>query len=572
MDFKARAQMWLDSPKVSDADKEIIRNSSDDKLRDMFGGDIAFGTAGLRGEMGPGTNRMNPLVVQKATVGMANFVIHHYGEEGKKRGVAVSFDSRHHSQEFAKEVCDILNAYGINTFTFACPHPTPELSYTTREMHCCAGVMVTASHNPCVYNGYKVYDETGCQMVYENIDMLMKEIASLPDFLDVEVKPEEGTVSGVNTVLGENFDEKFIAREASTSSLPGERHIKIVYTPQCGCNVFLGPWALRKLGYTVTSVPGQDRWDGNFDGVHFPNPEFPESFVKAEKLLKKLHAKDPSYVIALCNDPDADRVGFGFIGSDNEFHLYTGNRTGGLLINYLMTMRKKLGTLHDNGYIVSSFVTSNFGADVASKKFNLKVKWVPTGFKFTGYMIEHTPDEPFEFGYEESYGYITQPFVRDKDCLQSNIAIADMVEWCYRNGMTVDQYFAQLEKEFGHYENVVDNIYVNGLVGRQKMTEQLHELRVNPLKVIGGDKVIACDDYLERKHFDLVTGEVTPITEIPSCDCLKYFFKDGWLACRPSGTEPKCKIYVETVTPNEKLGQELAHKIIDDFRSHLKLD
>lgn len=572
MDFKARAQMWLDSPKVSDADKEIIRNSSDDKLRDMFGGDIAFGTAGLRGEMGPGTNRMNPLVVQKATVGMANFVIHHYGEEGKKRGVAVSFDSRHHSQEFAKEVCEILNAYGINTFTFACPHPTPELSYTTREMHCCAGVMVTASHNPCVYNGYKVYDETGCQMVYENIDMLMKEIASLPDFLDVEVKPEEGTVPGVNTVLGENFDEKFIAREASTSSLPGERHIKIVYTPQCGCNVFLGPWALRKLGYTVTSVPGQDRWDGNFDGVHFPNPEFPESFVKAEKLLKELHAKDPSYVIALCNDPDADRVGFGFIGSDNEFHLYTGNRTGGLLINYLMTMRKKLGTLHDNGYIVSSFVTSNFGADVASKKFNLKVKWVPTGFKFTGYMIEHTPDEPFEFGYEESYGYITQPFVRDKDCLQSNIAIADMVEWCYRNGMTVDQYFAQLEKEFGHYENVVDNIYVNGLVGRQKMTEQLHELRVNPLKVIGGDKVIACDDYLERKHFDLVTGEVTPITEIPSTDCLKYFFKDGWLACRPSGTEPKCKIYVETVTPNEKLGQELAHKIIDDFRSHLKLD
>lgn len=572
MDFKARAQMWLDSPKVSDTDKEIIRNSSDDKLRDMFGGDIAFGTAGLRGEMGPGTNRMNPLVVQKATVGMANFVIHHYGEEGKKRGVAVSFDSRHHSQEFAKEVCEILNAYGINTFTFACPHPTPELSYTTREMHCCAGVMVTASHNPCVYNGYKVYDETGCQMVYENIDMLMKEIASLPDFLDVEVKPEEGTVSGVNTVLGENFDEKFIAREASTSSLPGERYIKIVYTPQCGCNVFLGPWALRKLGYTVTSVPGQDRWDGNFDGVHFPNPEFPESFVKAEKLLKELHAKDPSYVIALCNDPDADRVGFGFIGSDNEFHLYTGNRTGGLLINYLMTMRKKLGTLHDNGYIVSSFVTSNFGADVASKKFNLKVKWVPTGFKFTGYMIEHTPDEPFEFGYEESYGYITQPFVRDKDCLQSNIAIADMVEWCYRNGMTVDQYFAQLEKEFGHYENVVDNIYVNGLVGRQKMTEQLHELRVNPLKVIGGDKVIACDDYLERKHFDLVTGEVTPITEIPSCDCLKYFFKDGWLACRPSGTEPKCKIYVETVTPNEKLGQELAHKIIDDFRSHLKLD
>ena len=439
-------------------------------------------------------------------------------------------------------------------------------------MHCCAGVMVTASHNPCVYNGYKVYDETGCQMVYENIDMLMKEIASLPDFLDVEVKPEEGTVPGVNTVLGENFDEKFIAREASTSSLPGERHIKIVYTPQCGCNVFLGPWALRKLGYTVTSVPGQDRWDGNFDGVHFPNPEFPESFVKAEKLLKELHAKDPSYVIALCNDPDADRVGFGFIGSDNEFHLYTGNRTGGLLINYLMTMRKKLGTLHDNGYIVSSFVTSNFGADVASKKFNLKVKWVPTGFKFTGYMIEHTPDEPFEFGYEESYGYITQPFVRDKDCLQSNIAIADMVEWCYRNGMTVDQYFAQLEKEFGHYENVVDNIYVNGLVGRQKMTEQLHELRVNPLKVIGGDKVIACDDYLERKHFDLVTGEVTPITEIPSTDCLKYFFKDGWLACRPSGTEPKCKIYVETVTPSEKLGQELAHKIIDDFRSHLKLD
>lgn len=570
MNFKERAQQWLDSPKVSEEDKEIIRHSSDDKLQDMFGADLAFGTAGLRGEMGPGTNRMNPLVIQKATVGMANFVLEHYGEKGKKRGVAVSFDSRFHSQEFAKEVCSILNAYGINTYTFACPHPTPELSYTTRVMNCCAGIMVTASHNPSAYNGYKVYDETGCQMVYENIDNLMKSINALPDFLDVEVAPKEGTEPGKNTVLGENFDEAFVEKEASTSVLSGKRNIKIVYTSQCGCNVFLGPWTLRKLGYTVTSVPGQDRWDGNFDGVHFPNPEFPESFVKAKALLEKLHKKDSAYCIALCNDPDADRVGFGFIGSDNKFHLYTGNRTGGLLINYIMTMRKKNKTLHENGYIVSSFVTSNFGADVASKKFKLKVHWVPTGFKYTGYMIEHTK-APFEFGYEESYGYITEPFVRDKDCLQSNVAIADMVEWLYRQGKTVDQYFEELEAKFGHYENVVDNIYVDGLVGRQKMTEQLHELRVNPLKEIGGDKVIACDDYLERKHFDLVTGKVTPITDIPSCDCLKYFFKDGWLACRPSGTEPKCKIYVETVTPSEKEGVALAKKIKEDFKKHLKL-
>lgn len=570
MDYRQRADAWLNSPRVSEEDKEIIRHSPEEKLQDMFGADLAFGTAGLRGEMGPGTNRMNRLVIQKATVGMANFVLKHYGEAGKKRGVAVSFDSRFHSQEFASEVCSILNAYGINTFTFSCPHPTPELSYTTREKRCCAGVMVTASHNPSVYNGYKVYDETGCQMVYETIDRLMEEIRALPDFLEVEVKPKEGTIPGVNTVLGENFDDAFTTREAETSVLKGKRHVKIVYTPQCGCNVYLGPITLRKLGYEVTSVPGQDRWDGNFDGVHFPNPEFPESFAKAEKLLLSLHKKDPAYCLALCNDPDADRVGFGFIGRDGKFHLYTGNRTGGLLINYLMTARKRNKTLHKNGYIVSSFVTSNFGADVAKKKFKLAVKWVPTGFKFTGYTIQHTK-APFEFGYEESYGYITEPFVRDKDCLQSNVAIADMVEWCYRRGKTVDEYFAELEKEFGHYENVVDNIYVDGLAGRKKMTESLHELRVHPLEEIGGDRVIACDDYLERKRFDLLSGKVTPIEDIPSCDCLKYFFEDGWLACRPSGTEPKCKIYVETCTPNEKVGQALAKRIKDDFKSHLNL-
>ena len=447
MDYKQKAQEWLASDKVSEADKAIIRAADDAKLFDMFGADIEFGTAGLRGELGPGTNRLNPLVVRRATVGMAHFVLNTYGEEGKRRGVAVSFDNRHMSEEFSREVCAILNAYGINTFSFACPHPTPELSYTVRECHCVAGVMITASHNPAKYNGYKVYDETGDQMVYENIDNLVREISNLPGFLDVVVEPAE--VPGVNTVLGENFDKRFVDREASTSILNtagqiSSKHVKIVLTPQCGTNVFLGPWSLRECGYEVTSVPGQDRWDGDFDGVEFPNPEFDCAWVKAEKLLMELHEKDPAYTIAICNDPDADRVGLGFIGRDGKFHRYTGNQTGALLIDFILGERQRQGNLPADGVVYNSFVTSAFGATVAEKKYGMTVKWVPTGFKYIGYAIEHS-EAPFMFGYEESYGYLTKEFVRDKDCLQSNIAIADMAEDCYRKGITIDERFAQLE-------------------------------------------------------------------------------------------------------------------------------
>ena len=572
MDFRERAQKWLDSDQVSAADKAIIKAADENKLIDMFGADIEFGTAGLRGEIGPGTNRLNPLVVRKATVGLAKFVISKYGDEGKRRGVAVSFDNRHMSHEFSDEVCDILNSYGINTFSFACPHPTPELSYTVRECKCVAGVMVTASHNPAKYNGYKVYDETGDQMVYENIDMLVKEIASLPDFLDVVV--EKAPVRGVNTVLGENFDSRFVAKEAGTSimNLNGvsPKHIKVVLTPQCGTNVFLGPWTLRKCGYEVTSVPGQDRWDGDFDGVEFPNPEFDCAWVKAEKLLMELHAKDPAYQIAICNDPDADRVGLGFIGKDGKFHRYTGNQTGALLIDFILGERKKQGNLPADGVVYNSFVTSAFGATVAEKKYGMKVVWVPTGFKYIGYAIERSK-APFMFGYEESYGYLTKEFVRDKDCLQSNVAIADMAEDCYRKGITIDERFAQLESEFGHFVTSLKNIMVDGLVGKRKLTAELAQIRKEPISSLAGQKVVRVDDYLNAARYDLGTGKVTKITDIPSLDCIKYFFNNGWLAVRPSGTEPKCKIYCEMIAPSDEEGKKLADAVIADFSSHLSL-
>ena len=572
MDFRERAQKWLDSDQVSAADKAIIKAADENKLIDMFGADIEFGTAGLRGEIGPGTNRLNPLVVRKATVGLAKFVISKYGDEGKRRGVAVSFDNRHMSHEFSDEVCDILNSYGINTFSFACPHPTPELSYTVRECKCVAGVMVTASHNPAKYNGYKVYDETGDQMVYENIDMLVKEIASLPDFLDVVV--EKAPVRGVNTVLGENFDSRFVAKEAGTSimNLNGvsPKHIKVVLTPQCGTNVFLGPWTLRKCGYEVTSVPGQDRWDGDFDGVEFPNPEFDCAWVKAEKLLMELHAKDPAYQIAICNDPDADRVGLGFIGKDGKFHRYTGNQTGALLIDFILGERKKQGNLPADGVVYNSFVTSAFGATVAEKKYGMKVVWVPTGFKYIGYAIERSK-APFMFGYEESYGYLTKEFVRDKDCLQSNVAIADMAEDCYRKGITIDERFAQLESEFGHFVTSLKNIMVDGLVGKRKLTAELAQIRKEPISSLAGQKVVRVDDYLNSARYDLETGKVSKITDIPSLDCIKYFFNNGWLAVRPSGTEPKCKIYCEMIAPSDEEGKKLADAVIADFSSHLSL-
>lgn len=573
MDFRERANQWLASNRVSESDKSFIRSCNDEELEDMFGADLEFGTAGLRGELGPGTNRINILVVRRATIGLARFILDKYGEEGKRRGVAVSFDNRHGSYKFSAAVCDILNTYGIDTYCFACPHPTPELSYTVRKLHCVAGVMITASHNPAKYNGYKVYDETGDQMVYENIDALVKEINSLPDVLSIRIEP--AIIRGTNTILGENFDSEFIDREVSTSILNeggiSPKHVKIVLTPMCGTNVFLGPWSLRDCGYTVSSVPGQDSWDADFDDVPFPNPEFDCAWVKAEKHLMEMHEKDPAYTVAICNDPDADRVGLGFIGRDGKFHRYTGNQTGALLIDFLLGERKKQGTLPPDGVVYNSFVTSAFGATIAERKYGMKVRWVPTGFKYIGYAIEHSC-EPFVFGYEESYGYLTKEFVRDKDCLQSNIAIADMAEDCYRKGITIDERFAQLEAEFGHFVTSLRNIEVDGLVGKRKLTERLNDIRHNPIGNIAGQQVVRVDDYLESVRVSPVENRTERIDDIPSLDCIKYFFSNGWLAVRPSGTEPKCKVYCEMVAPSDEDGKRLADSVIDDFCRYLNID
>jgi len=572
MDYKQRAQLWLGSDEVSEVDKKIIRNATNDQLIDMFGADIEFGTAGLRGQIGPGTNRINELVVRKATIGLAEFIKHNYGAEGNKRGVAVSFDNRTKSQEFANEVCKILNVCGVNTYSFFCPHPTPELSYAVRVNNCVAGVMITASHNPKEYNGYKVYDETGCQMVYENIEKLIKEINNLPDILDVVVH-ETGRI-GTNTVLGENFDDNFTSKEASTSVMPKsdtERHVKIVFTPQCGANIYLGPWALRKCGYTVTSVPSQDRWDTEFDGVEFPNPEFDCSWVKAKKYLEKMHAKDPSYCIAICNDPDADRVGLGFIGKDGQFHRYTGNQTGALLIDFILGERKKQNRIPANGIIYQSFVTSDFGATIAKKKYGVEVRYVPTGFKYVGYAIEHNKDRKFLFGYEESYGYLTKQFVRDKDCLQSNIAIADMAEDCYRKGITIDEKFEQLEAEFGHFITSLKNIYFNGLVGKQKLVQKLDQLRKSKMTELNGHKIVAIEDYLTSTYYDNINNTQTKIEGIPALNCIRYHFENGWLAVRPSGTEPKCKVYCEMIAPTDEEGKILSQSLVEAFSKILDI-
>lgn len=572
MNFKDRAQLWLNSVEVSKEDKDVIKSCNDDELLDMFGADLDFGTAGLRGLLGPGSNRINELVIKKVTVGLAHFIINNYGEEGRKRGVAISFDNRRKSQLFANETSDILNEYGINTFTFSCPHPTPELSYLVREHHCIAGVMITASHNPKEYNGFKVYDESGAQMVYENIDKLIVEINKLPDVLDIKIEPCLN--KGKKEVLGENYDDNFTSKEASTSVMPKddkERHVKIILTPQCGANIYVGPWTLRKCGYEVNSVIGQDKWDEDFDGVEFPNPEFDCAWVKAQKMLEEYHKKDPQYSIAICNDPDADRVGLGFIGKDNKFHRYSGNQTGALLIDFILGEMKKQNKLPSNGVIYQSFVTSDFGAKIAQKKYGVEVRYVPTGFKYVGYSIEHTIGKTFLFGYEESYGYLTKEFVRDKDCLQSNVVIADMAEDCYRKGITIDERFAQLENEFGHFISSLKNIYFNGLVGKQKLNEQLEKIRKEQLKEISGQKIIEFEDYLNSISYNYVNNTSKEIEDIPSLNCMKFHFENGWLAIRPSGTEPKCKIYCEMIAESNEKGKELADSVVEGVSKLLDL-
>ena len=539
-----KSKLWLENPNVPEDLKEEIRNASEDQIEDMFYRTLEFGTGGLRGILGAGSNRMNIFTVRKATLGFGLYIIKTFGDEGKRRGVVLSHDNRHNSRLFVEDSSKLLNDLGINTYIFDELRPTPELSFAVREMHACAGIMVTASHNPKEYNGYKVYDEEGCQLIPSKADILLDIINNLGDELNLQY--ERAEVKGKEVVLDSSIDDKFIENVKSIALNKDEKKvIKIVFTPQHGTSSKIGQRLLKELGYEMYPVVEQCTNDPDFSETLSPNPENKEAYVKAIELAKKVNAD-----LILTTDPDADRVGVGFLNSKGEYELHCGNQTGALLIDYVLSQRKKLGLLGEHGVICDTIVTSLLGEKIA-RNYGVESRSFLTGFKFIGdaiYNMEHENPRvhTFEFGYEESYGYLIKAFARDKDSLQALLMISEMTNHYALEGKTLDVVLDDLYKKYGYHITKLFNIYFPGQSGLQDMNNIMSYLRDNHFEEVAGVKVVACEDYKLQKRYE--GDKELALDHLPKSNVLKYYLEDGsWFAIRPSGTEPKCKFYYEAV-------------------------
>ena len=582
MDYLARKEAWLESSLVSESEKEIIRQADDDQIKEMFSSDLEFGTGGMRALLGPGCARLNILTVRRATIGVAKHLLSLYGPDAaRKRGFAISFDNRHFSKEFRDIASKVMTEHGFKVYTFNDPHPTPELSFVVRHFHCLGGIMLTASHNPKEYNGYKFYDEKGCQGVYAIVDELIKTIKSLPDELTVDYEKVDDKMVGDITYLDsdDEFDEMFVDKEVSTSlyldKFQGERLTKIVFSPECGCDCKVGPMTLRKAGYTVETVPGQDFFDPDFTGTKNPNPETPEAYEGAIEELKKLNQEGKKFNLIIVTDPDADRCGLAFLDKNGEIKRLNGNQTGALLIDFVLGTLKRRNELPNNGVICNTFVTGGQGAKVASL-YGVKVRTTATGFKYIGNMADQleTIGQKYLFGYEESYGYLLRDFVRDKDSLQSILAIADMCEYYLRQGKTLDIAYEELSERTGRYFNDQVSIYFTGADSHARMSAEIEKLRENPPSKIGDEEVTYLYDYGKRYLTDNIKKTKNPFSDpdIDYNDCLKFYFADSsFVAIRPSGTEPKVKFYVEVQGLKDEEAKAVMAKRIDSLKKIMGL-
>ena len=569
-----RKEAWLKSDKVSEKDKNFIKSCNKGMLEEMFGTNLTFGTAGLRALLGPGTSRMNALTVRRATIGVARYLMNRFGsQEATSRGVAISFDNRHYSKEFRDIACRVFIEHGIKVYTFHNPHPTPELSYTIRKLNCLGGIMITASHNQREYNGYKFYDENGCQGVYETIDELINVINSLPDELSVNYHPLDEDHFGIVTYLDENpdFDKEYINEEARTSlfrgSFAGHKKTKIVFSPSCGCNCIVGPMLLTKIGYEFAVVPGQDKFDPDFTNMEDPNPENDAAYKGA---ISFLNTSNQRYNLILVTDPDADRCGLAFLDSTGKISRLTGNQIGALLLDYKLSVLKENGQLPKGGVVCTTFVSTSQAQKICDE-YGVNIRILATGFKYIGNLIDKIKfnSQKFLFGFEESYGYLLDELVRDKDSLQAIIAIADMNEYYLRKGLTLDSAYEKLCSRTGTYYNTQKSIEIKGAGSLEKVKEGINKLRLSMVESLGTLRVKTITDYLKRTIINIGTksGLSLDDNDVDRTDCIRYDLKDGgYVAIRPSGTEPKVKIYFEVYNRSDSEASILVDKIYDQIR------
>ena len=576
MDYMEKYRFWLASDAFDEETKKELQaiDGDDKEIKERFYKDLEFGTGGLRGIIGAGTNRMNKYTVGKATQGLANYILKN-NPDGAKMGVAIAYDSRNMSPEFAERSALVLNANGIKAYVFDELRPTPELSYAVRALGCTAGIVVTASHNPPEYNGYKVYWADGAQVVYPKDKGIIGEVNAISDFSLIKTMDrKEAEEKGLFNVIGKEIDDGFIKAIKAQAVRPEEikkaEDMVIVYTPLHGTGNKPVRRVLGEVGFkNVYVVPEQEKPDKNFSTVGYPNPEDPKAFTLAIELAKEKNAE-----IIVGTDPDADRIGVVIRDEKGNYDILTGNMTGALLTEYVLNGRKEKGLLPENAAVIKTIVTTEMVRAIA-ESYNAELIEVLTGFKFIGEKIKQFEEDhshTFVFGFVESYGCLSGTYARDKDAVGAAMLVCEMAAYYKNRGMTLHDALEELYKKYGFYKEGVKSVTLKGIDGAEKIGKIMAYLRENTPEGFGGNKVLTVKDYKSGVFTDVATGNKSE-SPLPASDVLYYNLEDrAWLCVRPSGTEPKIKFYmgvkaessdaaVAKVEAMEKSVDELLEKI-----------
>ena len=548
MDYMDKYNFWLTSPQFDEETRKELEaiKGNDLEIKDRFYKDLEFGTGGLRGIIGAGTNRMNKYTVGKATQGLSNYILKN-NPEGKAMGVALAYDSRNMSSEFAEMSALVLNANGIKAYIFDELRPTPELSFAVRHLGCTAGIVVTASHNPPEYNGYKVYWADGAQVVAPKDEGIIGEVNSITDFSAIKMMDKaEAVKNGLFNVVGKEIDDAFVENIKKQAVRPEEvikaKDMKIVYTPLHGAGNKNVRRVLAEVGFeNVYVVPEQEKPDGTFPTVGYPNPEDPKAFTLAIKLAQEKHAD-----IIIGTDPDSDRIGVVVKDNNGNYDILTGNMTGALLTEYVLGGRKEKGTLPENAAMVKTIVTTEMVRAIA-ENYGVKLFDVLTGFKFIGEKIKQFEEDhsySYVFGFEESYGCLSGTYARDKDAVGASMLVCEMAAYYKNKGMTLYDGLMELYNKYGFYKEGVKSVTLKCVDGAEQIQKIMEYLRNNVPSDFAGNKVIWAKDYKTGVFKNLLTGENEAST-LPKSNVLYYNLDDrAWLCVRPSGTEPKIKFYM----------------------------
>lgn len=550
--IKEKYLKWLNSNRISDEEKIILKNMSEEEIDDAFFKDIEFGTGGLRGKMGPGTNRINVHLIKKLSIGYGNFLIK--SNLDLLKGVVISHDNRKNSRKYALLVSDSLNEIGINTYIFDSLRPTPELSFAVRAVKALGGIMITASHNPKTDNGFKLYNEVGTQLVPSEIEPIINEINLLGDVLDFSYKKSK--IMGFCKVFDKKIDEEYVNMVLKIRlDNESKKLIKVLYSSNHGASLNSVKEVLTKANYSFEVFKEFESFDPEFSGCDAINPEEKNSYIKPIKRAKEIGAD-----IILMNDPDGDRVGVAAL-HNNEYVLLSGNESANLLLDYILMKRKENGTLKENSIVFNTVVTSHLGKKICDS-YGVKLESFLTGFKYIGERIHYyeTNDSTYDFvfGYEESDGCLISKEVRDKDGTQAILLYTELANYYKNMGLDLVEAYKNLEKKYGFYKSKLFNIYLRGENGKDEIIRILNEIRNDPILKIGDRTVTKIIDYKKQKIYEINNNIIKDYKELPISDVIKFVFSDDSnIEIRPSGTEPKCKFYIELSSTNDILEEEI---------------